>query len=381
MTTERQEPVDAKGSPDSGATPVGQVFAGIERVTRRLPAVVQRRPPRPPRPSRPGPSREQIASLIEALGDSAHPLHVTAVDELTALGPAVVPAICEALSPDRPWLTVYRAAEVAGRISDGRVTGPLIQALNHPNSNVRWSAVRALSQIGDVRALLELRRVAQHDQGRTSWGESVSGAAQSALTEIGRRSVWGQSLELIKTAVTAVLMIFALILAFSVVTRLREELDTFGLIIPGQTQIPQFELPTAVPTTAPDEDPLADTQSAPAPTAAAQPTSEAVFAPTANPLIATSTITGTVRQDANVRPLPGTDNTPVGRLAAGDEVVFVARTADSVWFLVRLGERRNGASTIATPDGTGWINQSLVSPPAGELPVQQLPPLAPTASP
>lgn len=381
MTTERQEPVEQEGAPANGrggTTQVGQVVQGLDRLTRRLPGVAARRP-RPQRPGRAGPPREQIAALIDALGDAGHPLHASAVDELAAIGGPAVPALCEALGPGKPWLTVYRAAEAAGRIGDGRAAGPLIQALNHPNSNVRWSAVRALTQVGDMRAVLELRRVAQGDQGRTSWGEPVAGAAQSALAEIGRRSVWGQSLELIKTAVVAVLMILALILAFSVASTLRAELDRYGRIIPGQTELPQLTLPTAAaqPTEAPADEPAIapTTAAAPTPASGAAPL-EPIFAPTS--VGATAELTGTVRQDANVRPRPGTDNTPVGRVSLGDEIVFVAQSPDGLWYLIRLGEERASASAINSADGEGWINRALVSEPAAELPVRD--PAAPAAT-
>lgn len=371
MTTERQEPIEQESAPANGSggtTQVGQVVEGLDRLTRRLPGA---RRPRPPRPTRGGPPREQIVALIEALGDTAHPLHATAVDELVAIGAPAVPALCEALGPGKPWLTVYRAAEAAGRIGDGRAVGPLIQALNHPNSNVRWSAVRALTQIGDVRALLELRRVAQGDHGRTSWGEPVAGTAQSALAEIGRRSVWGQSLELIKTAVVAVLMIMSLILAFSVVTTLRSELDRFGRVIPGQTDLPTFTLPT--PAARP-------TEPARQPTAAAAPAGDAADAEGTAPSLAptssvagTGLITGTVRQEANVRPLPNTNNQPVGRVASGDEVIFLATSPDGNWYLIRLADPGAASGSINSADGTGWINQALVTPPEGELPVQEPP--------
>lgn len=382
MTTERQEPLEQTGAPTSSGdtTPAGQPATGLDRFTRRLQGAGARRP-RPQRPGRSGPQREQVAALIEALGDTSHPLHATAVDELVAIGPIAVPTLCEALGPGKPWLTVYRAAEAAGRIGDGRATGALIQALNHPNSNVRWSAVRALTQIGDMRAVLELRRVAQSDQGRTSWGEPVAGAAQGALGEIGRRSVWGQSLELVKTAVVAVLMILALIAAFSVVSTLREELDRFGRFIPGQTELPQFTLPTTAPRPT-------EALAAAAPTAAAAltpaepaatsaiPTVEPILAPTSG-LAAADTITGTVRQDANIRPFPSTDNQPLGRVASDDEIVFIAQSPDGFWYLIRLGEERSASSVINSDDGTGWINQALVTPPEDELPIQE--PLAPDA--
>lgn len=361
MTTERQEPIEQESAPANGSggtTQVGQVVEGLDRLTRRLPGA---RRPRPPRPTRGGPPREQIVALIEALGDTAHPLHATAVDELVAIGAPAVPALCEALGPGKPWLTVYRAAEAAGRIGDGRAVGPLIQALNHPNSNVRWSAVRALTQIGDVRALLELRRVAQGDHGRTSWGEPVAGTAQSALAEIGRRSVWGQSLELIKTAVTCVLMILALTLAFGVVATLRDELDRFGRVIPGQTQIPQFTLPTVAPSAE-----RAPAASGLQPTLAV-PTAEAA---TSEPVLdITNPITATVLQVGNVRPFPGTNNQPLSQLNAGDEVVVLGQNDNGQWLLVRLADE--SATGIPNPDGsaTGWINRALVSSLEEEAPV------------
>ncbi|MGQ9926733.1 MAG: HEAT repeat domain-containing protein [Chloroflexaceae bacterium] len=361
MTTERQEPVETNSAP--GTTPSGKVYGALPQTTRRMSGRASGQ--RMPRAGRGGPSREHIDALIHALGDTGHPLHTIAVDELATIGAPAAPALSAAMAPNQAWLTIYRAAEAAGRIGDARTVGPLIQALNHPNSNVRWSAVRALSQIGDVRALLELRRIAQTDQGRTSWGEPVADTARSALDKIRRRSVWGQGLELIKTAVVAVLMIFSLALAFSVVSALREELAGFSRVIPGQTQIPQFTLPTVAPTPA-----LA------APTAPVQalvtavPTMEPILAPT-TASVATDVLTGTVRQDANVRPFPGTDNQPIGRVSLGDEIIFIGRSQNSQWYLIRLGTRRSQASAINSPDGSGWVNQALLSPPIGDVPVRQ----------
>lgn len=373
MMTERPEPLETNSAPAgaAGKTPSGGVYIAPAQATRRLAGTTSRQ--RAPRGGRGGPSREQIDALIQALGDTGHPLHAVAVDELAALGAAAAPALGAAMAPNQPWLTIYRAAEAAGRIGDARTVGPLIQALNHPNSNVRWSAVRALSQIGDVRALWELRRIAQSDQGRTSWGEPVADTARSALDEIRRRSVWGQGLELVKTAVVAMLMIFSLVLAFSVVSALREELAGFGRVIPGQTRIPQFTLPTVAPTPA-----LAAPTAAPA---SAAPTVEPILAPTTASL-ATDVVTGTVRQDANVRPFPGTNNQPIGRVSFGDEIIFIGRSPNSQWYLIRLGARHSPSSAINSPDGAGWVNQALVSPPPGDVPVRE--PEAtpvPTASP
>ncbi|MEI7771546.1 MAG: HEAT repeat domain-containing protein, partial [Chloroflexales bacterium] len=291
MTIDRKETPPQEGA-SSGTTQVGQVIGGLERLTRRLPSGRPRRP-RPYRSIRSAPPREQIAGLVAALGDTSHPLHSAAVDELVEIGVPAVPLICDVIGPQQPWLTAYRAADAAGRIGDGRAAGPLISALSHPNSNVRWSAVRALTTVGDVRALFELRRVAQNDQGRTSWGEPVAGAAQSALDQLNQRSVWGQSVELIKTAVSSVLMILALTLAFSVVSTARGEFERFGLYIPGQTQLPQLVLPTVAPTATRPPQPTSVGIAAPDATVASAPTS--VFG-------ATSAITGTVQQASNVRP-------------------------------------------------------------------------------
>ncbi len=370
MTTERQEPRDGKSRSEGTQRIPAQTQpqeARSGQPTHRQPPT-EPQPARPARPARSSPSREQLNALVVALGDPSHPLHPGAVDELVAFGSAAVPMLNEAMSPSQAWLSAYRAAEAAGRIGDGQATGALIQALNHPNSNVRWSAIHALTQIGDVRALLELRRVAQQDQGRTSWGESVAEAAQSALNELSRRSVWGQSIELIKTAVVAVLMIGALILAFSVTTTLRSELDRFGRFIPGQTQLPQLVLPT----TPPEPTALAaETVPETLPEVIAAPTAEAVLAPT-SPVAASEGITGTTIEDANVRPFPNTGNQPIGRVARGGTVIFIARSADSQWYLVRLGQAPATGTRINSLDGTGWINRALVTAPPVDLPIQQV---------
>lgn len=164
-------------------TRVGQVVQGLARVTRQMPAVADRRAGARVAGAA---LRERIGLLLTALGDPSHPLHPRAVEDLVAIGAPAVPALCDSLGPQRPWLIAYRAAEALGQIGDGRAAGPLLEALRHPNSNVRWSAVRALATVGDARALLELRRVARTDRSKTSWGESVGGTAQSVLDQIGR---------------------------------------------------------------------------------------------------------------------------------------------------------------------------------------------------
>jgi hypothetical protein len=341
-----------------------------------------------------GVSREQIARLIMALGDPEHPDHAGALEAIVEIGPPAVPLLRETLKIQEPWLPAYRAAEALGRIGDGRATGRLLQTLHHPNSNVRWSAVRALAQIGDVRAILELRRLVQHDHGRTSWGESVAGAAQSALDQIQTQSVWAQSLELIKTAITSILMILSLILAFSVVTTLRNELVSMGLaeslpsgIMSSNTVVPsdpdgesggvgiaagdeedESESASATETAAAGDEEGAEATEEDA-EGAVQPDPRA----TRRSLSTTGSLTGTILSSANVRPSPSVRQQPVGVVHQGTKVIFLSVSPDGTWYHIRLDEENADNSFIDNPDeeDTGWIHRCLVSDPDEDLPVEE----------
>jgi hypothetical protein len=295
--------------------------------------------------------REQVAILVAALADPANPLYPEAVDALARIGDPAVPVLCEALNERRPWLMAYHATEALGRIGDGRATGALIEALRHPNSNVRWGAVRALAAIGDARAMLELRRVARDDRGKTSWGEPVAGAAQSALDGMRAQNVLFRGAELLKTALACVTMLVALILAWTIVASLRDELRQIGStpVAPSQPIIR-----TVVPTPAPAQAPSA---AGPAATAAPRPTA--------------ALPAGSVLTTGNVRAAPSRETGErIGLVSVGDDVVFLGVSPDGQWFRVRLGERRAPGSRIDSPDGTGWVIRSIVSPPPADLPVE-----------
>jgi hypothetical protein len=353
----------AHQTPRGEETQVGQASQSLVKSTRQLTTPAPAR--RAVAQAASAALKERINSLIVALGDPSHPLHHQSADDLVAIGGPAVPALNDALNPNRPWLTSYRAAEALGQIGDGRAAGPLLDALRHPNSNVRWSAVRALAIVGDARALLELRRVARDDQGKTSWGEPVAGAAQSVLDQMQSHNMLLRGADLIKTAVACVLMLVALILAWSVVTSLRAELRQVGHETIGQEVIAPAE-----PTAAPGSEGEAATA---AETAVPEPTA----VPTAVP---TSDITGTVLLTGNVRGLPTRSGARIGGVTEGDQVIFLATTSDRNWYRVRLGDRRASASQITSLDGTGWVNRSLLSEPRGDLPVEELPE-EPTASP
>lgn len=343
-------------------TQVGPPLLGAPNVTRQLTKAAPSQARRSEQRAAQQAHRDRIVLLIAALGDSAHPQHQSAFDELVALGPAAVPALNEALSPNRPWLTAYRAAEALGQIGDGRAAGPLLEALHHPNSNVRWGAVRALAVVGDARALLELRRVARDDRSKTSWGESVAGAARSALSQMQSQNMLLRGADLIKTAVACVLMLVALIVAWKMVGDLRTQLRQVGFeeVDPSVLALPS---PTSLP------DPLsagalADSLATPEPTTTPEPQ-----------------LLGTVSASANVRALPQVnDSAVIGRISEGDQIIFLAVSADGQWYRVRLGERAASASRITSASGEGWVNRSLLSQPAGTVPVDPEPvDLAPEA--
>jgi hypothetical protein len=360
----------ADGQPNGAdETQVGQVLQGLAKVTRQLPAVPAATTRRADARAVQTANRERIATLIMALGDPTNTLHQRAVDDLVAIGEAAVPALNEALSTNRPWLTSYRAAEALGQIGDGRAAGPLLEALRHPNSNVRWSAVRALSVVGDARALLDLRRVARDDRGKTSWGEPVAGAAQSALNHMQSQNMLLRGADLIKTAVACVLMLVALIIAWEVVGNLRAEIRQVGHEPVDPGVVAPF-----VPTPAPAADALQEL-----PQGQTEPTTLPTPLPT---LEATIDITGTVGTTGNVRAFPIQNQTNViGAITEGDEVIYLSRTPDGQWYRLRLGERHASRSRINNPDSNenGWVRRSLLLQPPEDVPIEQV--VLPTTAP
>ena len=335
-----QQPLHTPDTHPSDETQVGAVVAGPPSSTQPLNKDRSSPTRRAEQRAAQQVTRDRIAALVAALGDTSNPMHQSAVDKLVELGPAAVPALNEALHPNRPWLVAYRAAEALGQIGDGHAAGPLLEALRHPNSNVRWSAVRALAVVGDARALLELRRVARDDRGKTSWGEPVAGAARSALNEMQSQNMLLRGADLIKTAVACVLMLVALILAWKMLGDLRTQLREVG-----------FEAVDPSVLAAPA--PTADTSAAALPDVT--PGAETTPLPTAT---AEALITGTVRAAANVRALPQVSGGEViGRISQGDEIVFIGVTSDGQWYHIRLGEKHASSSQINSATGEGWVNR------------------------
>jgi hypothetical protein len=279
------------------------------------------------------------------------------VHELVEIGTPAVGMLSAALQPDRPWLTSYRSAEALAQIGDGRASGALIGALRHPNSNVRWSVVRALAEVGDTRTLWALRRVAADDRGKTSWGESVSETAQLALDRLQSRSALLHFSEPIKTALVFVAMFAALLFAGdrvqAVMSELRRDVPPPALIAAvdaTETATPEAEAGAGVDVTATPE--ITATAEAAAPA---------------------GVITATVRAaSGNVRSAPELGNNVVGFVNEGDELVFIGSSGD--WYLVRLGEKVSQRSYIRP--GEGWVSRIVVNEPS-----QPVPPAAPGGAP
>ena len=84
------------------------------------------------------------------------------------------------------------AAMALGRLRDPRAVEPLIQALKHPNCEVRYVAAVALGEIGDARAIDPLvEALADHwgsDELLPSVREAAAIALESSVRSSGRKS-------------------------------------------------------------------------------------------------------------------------------------------------------------------------------------------------
>lgn len=314
---------------------------------------VSRQPTRD-EPTRQRITEERIRDLILALGDPNHQHHAGAINELVAIGQPAVNSLTAALSPDRPWLTSYRAAEALAQIGDGGASGALMTALRHPNSNVRWSAVRALAEVGDTRTLWALRRVAHEDRGKTSWGESVADTAQVALDRLQSRSALLRFTDPVKTALFLVITLLALLLAFNrvqaVLAELRRDAPAPTLVIgPDETATPEAGVQAGdeVTSTAVETSTV---------------TTTLTVTPTPNLLI------GKVIQGGRVRSGPSVNSPQIGNVALGDQLIFIAQSGD--WYRVKLGPTHN-TNSIINGSGEGWISRILISPPPQPVPTEK----------
>jgi len=111
---------------------------------------------------------DQIARLVDLIGNEQFSIRVAATKELIELGQPALPALLSVLR-EGLWFTRECAAQVLGRIGGAEAIGPLLERLQDENIGVRRSAVQALSvimerdgpdQVGEAVAGLERRYAA-----------------------------------------------------------------------------------------------------------------------------------------------------------------------------------------------------------------------------
>ncbi len=79
---------------------------------------------------------------------------------------------------------IIRAVEALWHIGTAEAIEPLMIALNNPNPDVRYVAVLALSQLGDLQVFPMLQFLRTNDKSKTSKGMSISQAAENAINSI-----------------------------------------------------------------------------------------------------------------------------------------------------------------------------------------------------
>lgn len=126
--------------------------------------------------------KSAVKPLIHALGSESVEHRAAAAYALGMMheSNAVEPLI-KALTNTKESPTVKGyAAEALAYIRDQRSVEPLLSGLRDNSPEVRFWAAFALGEIGDARALTELRRVAQSDRGKCPGMGSVRLEAQRA---------------------------------------------------------------------------------------------------------------------------------------------------------------------------------------------------------
>ena len=110
-------------------------------------------------------SMDDVKGLINRLNNDADRDDIlSATMALQALGASAVPPLVDALvNPSERLILRCRIAEALGMIGSTTAVEPLISTLDDSHVRLRWSALRALARLGDVRSLPALRRLAATD--------------------------------------------------------------------------------------------------------------------------------------------------------------------------------------------------------------------------
>ncbi len=140
---------------------------------------------------------DAVELLIQALEDSSYQIRQAAAFALGKLGDkrAVQPLIKLILDPRSE--VGCTALEALGHIGDPRAIAPITSLLrkDYPGApyhsgfigNLRYTACKALAEVGTTEELPLLHSLIQNDKGRTLGGVSVQVAAAYALDEIEKR--------------------------------------------------------------------------------------------------------------------------------------------------------------------------------------------------
>ncbi|MFL5800221.1 MAG: HEAT repeat domain-containing protein, partial [Roseiflexaceae bacterium] len=125
-----------------------------------------------------------LRSLLEIAEGDNSPLRVEAIRVLGVIGEArALNQLFHALT-DSDARIAQRAAVALGKIGDPRAFHPLLTALHHPSSDVRYAVCTALTHLHTPDAISPLEDLAREDTSTTSWGASVSEAANRAAQHI-----------------------------------------------------------------------------------------------------------------------------------------------------------------------------------------------------
>ncbi len=125
---------------------------------------------------------DRIDLLIRDLNDETWGVREKAIETLVRTGKPAVEPLIAALNDDAPAIR-RGAAEILGKIKDGRATEPLIRAVENETGRVREKAAEALGMIGDSRAVGSLIQALEDD----TW--VVRETAIEALSRIGKPAV------------------------------------------------------------------------------------------------------------------------------------------------------------------------------------------------
>ncbi|NTW00071.1 MAG: HEAT repeat domain-containing protein [Oscillochloris sp.] len=125
-----------------------------------------------------------LPDLLRMAEDDDTQMRIEAIRVLGVVGEArALKQLLLGLTDTDPHVAA-RSARALGKIGDSRAYHPLVTAMHHPMSDVRYEACRAVVDLRVPDGVTALRELALEDHGITSWGASVSEGAHRAMVEL-----------------------------------------------------------------------------------------------------------------------------------------------------------------------------------------------------